>query len=284
VKTCLVEDPIRIISDLHLGHSASLAREIAQVEPLFDGVRSVIFNGDTVEMRSERNRDRAEQILKEVQAFCARQRAATCFINGNHDPIISTINHVELGAGSLLVTHGDVLYHENASSWTRGGVRRGARPRLLHQLDKNERATLEQILSTNKRGHHAAFSTDDFNIPNGAWGQFTTFMRQTWPPRRFVHMVSSWKDNPVHAVDLIRLYRPAARCVIVGHTHFPGVWHQRGCHVINTGSYLPVLGRLAVDFSNGVITVRKVVMRRRKFHLGRQVARFRLNGSHVAAA
>jgi predicted phosphodiesterase len=277
-----VEDPIRIISDLHLGHSASLAREISQVEPLFQDVRSVIFNGDTIEMRSERSRDRAATILREVQAFCAAQSATTCFINGNHDPIISTVNHVELGAGSLLVTHGDVLYHEATPSWTRGGMRRGARPRLLHNLDRAERATLEQILSTNKRGARA-LTTAEFNIPNGAWGQFTTFMRQTWPPRRLVRLVSSWKDNPVHAVDLIRLYRPTARCVIVGHTHFPGVWQQRGCHVINTGSYLPVLGRLAVDFCDGIITVRKVVLRRRQFHLGRQVARFRLNG-HVTAA
>jgi predicted phosphodiesterase len=277
-----VEEPIRIISDLHLGHTASLAREIAQVAPLFADVRSVIFNGDTIEMRSERNRERAEEILHEVQRFCAEQAAATCFINGNHDPIISTTNHVELGGGSLLVTHGDVLYHEAQASWTRGGLRRGARPRLLHQLDRGERATLEQILSTNKRGAHA-LPTEDFNIPNGAWGQFTTFMRQTWPPRRFVHLVSSWKDNPVHAVDLVRVYRPKARCVIVGHTHFPGIWQQRGCHVINTGSYLPVLGRLAVDFADGEIVVRKVVMRKRQFQLGRQVARFHVNG-HVNAA
>lgn len=277
-----MEEPIRIISDLHLGHSASLAREIAQTEPLFRDVRTVIFNGDTIEMRSKRSRDRAERILSEVKAFCASQAATTCFINGNHDPIISTINHVELGAGSLLITHGDVLFHEARQSWTRGGVGRGARPRLLQQLDRAERATLEQILSTNKRVSHA-ISTAEFDIPNGAWGQITTFMRQTWPPRRLVHMVSSWKDTPVRAVDLIQLYRPAARCVIVGHTHFPGVWQQRGCHVINTGSYLPVLGRLAVDYADDVITVRKVVFRRGQFHLGRQVARFRLHG-HVNAA
>ena len=43
-----VDEPIRIISDLHLGHTASLAREIAQVEPLFRDVRTLIFNGDTV--------------------------------------------------------------------------------------------------------------------------------------------------------------------------------------------------------------------------------------------
>jgi predicted phosphodiesterase len=277
-----VDEPIRIISDLHLGHSASLLREIAQIEPLFRGVRTVIFNGDTIEMRSERNRERAASILREVQTFCAEQSARTCFINGNHDPIISTVNHVELDAGNLLVTHGDVLFHESKSASTRHGSRRGARLRLLRQLDQGERATLEQILSTNKRGTHA-LPTEHVTIPNGAWGQFTTFMRQTWPPHRLVHMVSSWKDNPVHAVDLLRIYRPTARCMIIGHTHFPGIWQQHGCHVINTGSYLPVLGRLAVDYANHGITVRKVVMRRGKFHLGRQIARFPLNG-HVSAA
>ena len=258
-------------------------REIAQVAPLFRDVRSVIFNGDTVEMRSAQNRERAEHILHEVQRFCAEQAATTCFINGNHDPIISTTNHIELGAGSLLVTHGDVLYHDEASRRGRQPRRRrGVRPKRLVDLEQSERKTLEQILSTNKRVEHV-LPVEHFNIPNGTWGQFTTFMRQTWPPRRFVHMVSSWKDTPIHAVDLIRLYRPSARCVIVGHTHFPGIWQQRGCHVINTGSYLPVLGRLAVDFCDGIVTVRKVVLRRRQFHLGRQVANFRLNGRMQAA-
>lgn len=277
-----MDEPIRIISDLHLGHSASLVREIAQVAPLFRDVRSVIFNGDTVEMRSEENRERAQSILEDLHRFCAEQTAATCFINGNHDPIISTTNHLDLGGGSLLVTHGDILFHETTPRWARGRIHRGGRPKLLQHLEQSERKSLEQILSTNKRDMHA-FPERDFNIPNGAWGQFTTFMRQTWPPRRLVHMVSSWKDTPIHAVDLIRLYRPSARCVIVGHTHFPGIWQRHGCHVINTGSYLPVLGRLAVDFCDDTVTVRKVVLRGRRFHLGRQVARFRVNG-HVQAA
>lgn len=278
-----MDEPIRIISDLHLGHSASLAREISQVEPLFQDVRSVIFNGDTIEMRSERSRERAAMILEEVQAFCARQAARTCFINGNHDPIISTINHLELGGGSLLVTHGDVLFHQaTPPSRPRRGLRRRTRPKLMQTLGPEERRTLEDILSTNKRVSHAVeFHT--FNIPNGAWGQFTTFMRQTWPPHRFVQMVATWKDSPVHAVDLVRLYRPTARCVIVGHTHFPGIWQLHGCHVINTGSYLPVLGRLAVDFEGGQVTVRKVVLRRGRFHLGRQVAQLQLDGQVKAA-
>jgi predicted phosphodiesterase len=273
-----VEEPIRIISDIHLGHTASLAREITQLEPLFDGVKTVIFNGDTVEMRSERDRDRAEHIMRDLREFCDAQDATTHFINGNHDPIISTTNHLELGGGDLLVTHGDVLFHEIAPWGAEAEQSKGLHDRFLSELDASELNDLEKILSTNKRvSQNIEF--DDFNIPDGAWGQLTTFMRQTWPPKRLVRMVASWGQTPRHAINLVKLYRPTAKCVIVGHTHFPGVWHRHGYSVINTGSFLPMLGRLAVDYENGQINVRKVVFRNRKFQLGRQVARFAVNGA-----
>lgn len=272
-----MDEPIRILSDLHLGHTASLAREISQIEPLYDGAGTVIFNGDTVEMRSERSRRRADRLLRQVHAFCAGQPAATYFINGNHDPIISTTNHLELAGGSLLVTHGDVLFHEVAPRGLR--ARRAGRmhDRMLGELAAEERRSFEKILSTNKRVAQQ-IDLEAFDIPNGPWGQFTTFMRQTWPPKRFVRMVSSWKDTHVHAVNLVRLYRPSARCVIVGHTHFPGIWQREGYCVINTGSYLPVFGRLAVDYERSAVIVRKVVLRRGRFHLGRTVARLRVPG------
>ena len=276
-----MDEPIRILSDLHLGHKASLARDIEQVEPLFRGVRTVIFNGDTVEMRSRQCRERATFILQEIEDFCAQQSAKAHFINGNHDPIISTTNHLELADGSLLVTHGDVLFHEVAPWGEEAGALREIHDRLLLELDPDEQSTLESLLATNKRVSQS-IDYAHFNIPNGVWGQFTTFVRQTWPPKRFVRMVSSWKNTPVHAVNLLKVYRPTARCVIVGHTHFPGVWHRQGYSVINTGSYLPVLGRLAVDYEDGTITVRRVIYRGRKFHLGRQVARFAVNG-HLTA-
>lgn len=272
-----MKEPIRIISDLHLGHTASLARDIDQMAPLYEGVRTVILNGDTIEMRSEKSRTRATRILAEVEAFCAAQDAATYLLNGNHDPFISTLNHLEIDEGSMLVTHGDVLYDST------GGLAAGARGRLtarerrLRDLAPRERRQLEEILSTNKRVGHAV-DYDTITIPNGPWGQFSTFMKQTWPPRRFVHMVSSWRNTHLHAIDLVRAYRPEARCVVVGHTHYPGVWHRHGYTVINTGSFLPVLGRLAVDYENGIVTVRRIVRRSRRFHLGAQVARFPVNG------
>jgi hypothetical protein len=173
----------------------------------------------------------------------------------------------------LLVTHGDSLFHE--APW-REPTRR--RSRLLlrkrpDELDARELRTLEAILSANKRvhpdcGHH------EHCIPNGAWGKFSTFMRQTWPPRRLVTLVSAWKQVPVEAVKLVRTYRPETRCVTVGHTHYPGVWHRQGYRIVNTGSFLPVLGRLAVDLVDGEVIVRKIARRGSRFHLGREVDRF----------
>lgn len=279
-----MEEPIRIISDLHLGHTASLAREIDQLEPLFRGVSTVIFNGDTVEMRSEANRRRAVTTMERVRDFCEEQDVVGYFINGNHDPIISTTNHLEVGDGSVLVTHGDVLFHE---------VKRPAigpddfhqwEELLAEEISAEALHTLESILSTNKRASpHHHVDLEQFTIPNGHWGQVSTFVRQTWPPKRLVKMVSSWRRTPQHAVDLVRRFRPETRCVIVGHTHFPGVWRQRDCTVINTGSYLPVLGRMAVDYEHGRVTVRRVYARRRRFYPGRVVARFAIEpGLRVA--
>jgi predicted phosphodiesterase len=278
-----VEEPIRILSDLHLGHSASLAREVCQIEPLFRGARTVIFNGDTVEMRSERDRERADSRLQTVHDFCAEQDAASYFINGNHDPIISTINHMELDEGRVLVTHGDVLFHES-SPHRRRRFRSAMLDRKVDELSPTELLHFEKILATNKRV--TAFVDDyGFSIPDGQWGKFTTFMKQTWPPRRLVNLVSSWTSTHVNAINLVRVYRPHARVIVVGHTHFPGIWHRHGYTVINTGSYLPVLGRLAVDFEGGHVTVRKVIFRRGRFHLGRTISRIPLRRrAHHAAA
>lgn len=267
-----MEEPIRIISDLHLGHPASLARDIEQIEPLFKGARTVIFNGDTVEMRSERNRERAIRIMAEVEQFCAAQTARTHFINGNHDPIISTLNHLEIGQGSMLVTHGDSLFPgepEDDPDYD---------PSVITDFTVADLKRLEKILSSNKRGAQTVIETGHFNIPNGTWGQVSTFVKQTWPPRNFARMVSGWRNSPLQAVNLVRLYHPTARCVVVGHTHRPGIWHRHGYSVLNTGSFLPMLGRLAVDYAEGVITVRKILFRKKRFHLGRVVTRFQAAG------
>ena len=57
------EEPIRILSDLHLAHPGSRIVNAAQLAPLLDGVKTLIFNGDTSEERMKKYREPAQAQL-----------------------------------------------------------------------------------------------------------------------------------------------------------------------------------------------------------------------------
>ena len=56
IETPQFEEPIRILSDLHFGHPASIIERPEQLAPLFREAKTVVFNGDTVELRYLRGR------------------------------------------------------------------------------------------------------------------------------------------------------------------------------------------------------------------------------------
>ncbi len=111
------EEPIRILSDLHFGHPASIIEQPRQLVPLFRDAKTVIFNGDTVELRYLRGRRIGMRNAALMREACEGAGAHPIFINGNHDPILSDLSHVDLVDGSVLVTHGDLLFHD-ISPWS----------------------------------------------------------------------------------------------------------------------------------------------------------------------
>ena len=112
------EDPVLILSDLHLGHRASRVRDPAELEPLFKPFRTVIFNGDTAEMRTPEDRLIGRKLAADLARVCHHAGCKAIFINGNHDPTISDLNHLDLHGGTLLVTHGDILFL-GVAPWSR---------------------------------------------------------------------------------------------------------------------------------------------------------------------
>ena len=67
----------------------------------------------------------------------------------------------------------------------------------------------------------------------------------------------------------------AARVVVLGHTHYPGVWNAPGAPgltVINTGSFSRPFGGLFVELAGGRLQVRRIVETRGEFRPGRLVA------------
>src|SRR5579862_3718558 len=145
------EEPIRVISDVHYGYPASLLESPEQLVPLFKGFKTVIFNGDTVEMRFVKDRPKAQQDMEEIGKVCLSAGIRPIFVSGNHDPVISSVSHVDLVDGALLVTHGDMLFHD-ISPWSKEAEAMGQlHTKLLSEFEEEAFHDFEKRLHASKR-------------------------------------------------------------------------------------------------------------------------------------
>ena len=271
-----LDEPIRILSDLHFGHPASLIEEIEQIAPLLRGVPTVIFNGDSVEMRFLEDRPTAFENMERIGEACLAVGARPLFINGNHDPIISASNHCDLADGAILITHGDMLFHD-ISPWSAEARFIGpAHTAALDEMEENVFHNFEERLKASKRAA-LAVELHKSRLPSGRLARVATFARECWPPWRPLQIIRVWLISPSRAVALGRVFRPQARFIIIGHTHYGGIWRIGPRTIINTGSFLPFSGRLALELMGSVLSVYSIDRRKRRFELGRLVARFEVS-------
>ena len=101
-----MKEPVRIVSDLHLGHRLSRLTRVAALRPLLAGAGTVIFNGDTWQELTGAVAGRAAEMLDELQTLCAQEACVPVFLSGNHDPGWPGPGWVELAGGRVIVTHG----------------------------------------------------------------------------------------------------------------------------------------------------------------------------------
>ena len=87
------------------------------MRPLLAGADAFILNGDSVDTRPDRNRERTEGQRREVLDFFGTAGIPVTFLTGNHDPDISRLHELSLEGGQNLVTHGDVLF-ESIVPWS----------------------------------------------------------------------------------------------------------------------------------------------------------------------
>ncbi|MEA3188379.1 MAG: hypothetical protein QOD99_2209 [Chthoniobacter sp.] len=267
-------EPIRILSDIHFGHPASIVPDPEALAPLFNGAGTVVFNGDTVELRFMRGRARGKRNAEQVRKLCTERGAEPVFINGNHDPIISHTNHLDLADGAILVTHGDMLFHDISPWGIEAPIVGEAHTKALSELHENAFDDFEQRLSASKRAS-LSIELHKPRIPRGALAGIATIARECWPPWRPLQIVKCWIETPARAVALARVFRPRARIVIIGHTHFSGVWRQGPRVIINSGSFLSVIGgRTMVDIEGSRVTLRKITRRGDTFEPGPEIETF----------
>ncbi len=269
-------DLIRIFSDIHYGDLSSRVRSLAQLAPLCDDADVVLLNGDTLDTRRGPHPERTAELRQEAADFLSRRAPHAVLMTGNHDPDISRLHTQTLGDGRVWVTHGDVLF-DDIVPWGRDVP-------LIRRLLAAERTGLRGPDATSLEARLAAFRRVCAQIPqrhqveSNRWKHLLGFARDTfWPPLHAGQVIRAWREAPGKAAALARVHRPAARFVIVGHTHRPGIWPTRDRRVIiNTGSFTRPFGARLVELTPGRLQVRRIEARGGAFHPDRVLAEFAL--------
>jgi predicted phosphodiesterase len=276
-------EPILILSDLHLGHRASRIKRPEQLAPMLHGPGTVIFNGDTSEMRNPEDRLVGRKAAADLARICHQAGRKAVFVNGNHDPTVSIINHLDLADGAILVTHGDILFL-GVAPWSREASHYLKKHRqILDGLGPDAYADFEKRLLASKRTSIELQMLEE-PLTRGRSPGFHLFVRNCWPPWRPMMIVKAWCEVPGRAAHLARVFRPEAKFIIVGHTHFPGAWEVPPHVVINTGSFVPYFGACAAIIEAGRIEVRRIDSHRQQFVLGKLMRDFRIEPVPVNSA
>jgi predicted phosphodiesterase len=261
---------LRIFSDLHYRDGQSSFQRLDSFAPLLAGADHVILNGDTVDTQSSA----AVPLLADARAFFARHAPIVTFLSGNHDPDISGQTELSLQGGSVWVTHGDVFF-DDIAPWS---SLRNEMVRRLEQLAKDNSQAGPDMVETRLRHHRVACHAlpqihDQFD--RSLITRAVRIVNALIPPRRLLKMLDVWRTTPALARHLALAERPRSRVVVLGHTHYPGVWrHHAGPIVINTGSFCRPFGGQFVELCDGNLRVVRIVLKRGEFHPGRIVAEF----------
>ncbi len=241
-----MNEPVRMLSDLHLGHRVSRIGNVEALRPLVAGAGTVIFNGDTWQELARGLRERSGEMLAELRKLCAEEGVETVFLPGNHDPGWDGDGWVELAGGRIVVTHGDALFFDG-SPWKREVLR--GRKRVMELWGKYPAAG-HDIRERLKLAREISFDLCSVDYPSGR-----RFVQRAWdalvPPMRAVRMLEAWLSQGLRGAEFCERYFPAAEFLIIGHFHFLGCWEERGRVVIDTGSFLDPGRANWVEWSGG---------------------------------
>ncbi len=227
-----MNEPVRVLSDLHLGHKISRIRDISVLRPLIAGAGTVIFNGDTWQELARPFLARSTVMLEELRCLCLEENATAVFLPGNHDPGWAGAGWVELAEGKIVITHGDALLYES-SPWKREIIVSGKR---VQELWAAHPAAAYDSAARHRVARDIARELCSVEYPTGRH-----FYQRAWdaiqPPQRALKMLEAWFTQGRVGSEFCDNYFPGAEVLIIGHFHHEGCWEKNGRRIINTGSF-----------------------------------------------
>jgi predicted phosphodiesterase len=241
-----MDEPLRILSDLHLGHRISRITEVNSLRPLIAGARTVVFNGDTWQELARSLRDRSQEMLEQLRELCREEGATPIFLAGNHDPGWQGCGWLELAGGKILITHGDGLLFAG-SPWKREILGNDCTlMRLWNEFpdaawDPHQRLELARKIAYEL---HTLKHPSGKSLIHRAWDALT-------PPTRALRIIEAWRTQGEAGSAFCDRYFPQAEVLIIGHFHWDGSWRSGGRRIINTGSFVAPGRAQWVDWNDG---------------------------------
>ena len=248
------EEPLRVVSDLHLGHPNVLIDSVGTLRPLLEGARTVVFNGDTCELIHAAWRSRAERLLGDLRMLCGDLGVRPVFLTGNHDPGISDLGWLDLAAGAVMVTHGDLILPE-VVPWSHQYLLRKKEVRALLRSRNADGESLRYRWQTVQMVEEL-LRTDCNRTPERK-GMFH-HMGALWPPARVFAILHGWATMFGAAERFVEHYRPEARVLIFGHFHRAGVRRRGSRFYCNTGAYMREAKQTVIELNEGNVAARPV--------------------------
>ncbi len=228
-----MKEPVRILSDLHLGHKLSRIGCVSALRPLISGAATVVFNGDTWQELAGPFRKRSTDMLDDLKSLCAEEGAEAVFLSGNHDPGWPGEGWLELAGGRIVVTHGDALFF-SGSPWKREVLT--ARRRLQEIWDSHPSAWHDPAARL-EVSREIARELSSVEYPLGRHLVQRAF-DAVMPPQRALWILAAWFTQGTVGNRFCERYFPNAEVLVIGHFHHTGCWQQNGRLIINTGSFL----------------------------------------------
>ncbi len=249
-----MKEPVRILSDLHLGHKISRITHVEALRPLVAGAGTVIFNGDTWQELALAFLTRSTAMRDELLTLCFEENATAVFLPGNHDPGWPGPGWIALAGGKIIITHGDSLLHDG-SPWKREIL---ANPDKVASLWATQPAASHDPTARHSVAREVARGLCSVEYPTGRH-----FFQRAWdalqPPRRALKIIHAWFTQAAAGGSFCESYFPAAEFLIIGHFHYAGCWETHTRCIINTGSFTSPGRAYWVEWNEGLLSWGKIM-------------------------